>query len=333
MHLAADRRWERVHPEPPELDRCVHVGEDHADDREVAHRHPPERLAGEAGLRVVVEPDRQVAAALGDGGPDRLRAVAADHVEHDVGAVSVGRLHHPVEDVVGGVVDRRPTHRARCRAPPSRGLRRPRSRGRRPPRRAGSPPCRPRSAPPTTRRCSPACSPARRLSARWPTWNGRVRAAASTSSSSGGASNTAVPGASACSAIPPRDWLQMPSTRRPIHCSAPARRRVDHAAHVHAERERRLGHDAGHAPAGAGDVAEVQRGGGHRDPHTAGLGFGHRDVEHLDRLRSDGRCVRPGLPSPCTPLARQAPWPWSGDGTKGTGQPGASSHTTSVSGR
>ena len=79
----------------------------------------------------------------------------------------------------------------------------------------------------------------------------------------------AVAATSACSAMPPSDWSAMPTTRRPIHSSAPSPAGVDHPAHVHAERERRLGHHRGHAAAAAGDVAEVQRRGGDRDAHLA----------------------------------------------------------------
>ena len=84
--------------------------------------------------------------------------------------------------------------------------------------------------------------------------------------------------------------------------------RVDHAAHVHPERERRLRHDARHAAASAGDVAEVHRRRGHRDAHAAGFGIGNVDVEDLDHL---GRTTVADHPdclhfSPVSPVRRSA---------------------------
>ena len=60
--------------------------------------------------------------------------------------------------------------------------------------------------------------------------------------------------------------------------------RVDDAAHVHAEREGDLAHDARDGAAAAGDVPEVQRRGRTRDAHLARAGLGHRDVLDLERL-------------------------------------------------
>ena len=48
------------------------------------------------------------------------------------------------------------------------------------------------------------------------------KAAASSSLSDSGASNTPTAGATVYSAMPPSASFEIPTTRRPIHCSAPA---------------------------------------------------------------------------------------------------------------
>ena len=102
----ADLGWEAVDAEPAEVARGVEVGEQHAHDGHVRHRELAQRPAGQPGLGVVVEADREVAAAERAAGPQHLGLVAADRVEDDVGATVAGLVHHDVEDVLGGVVDR-----------------------------------------------------------------------------------------------------------------------------------------------------------------------------------------------------------------------------------
>src|SRR5439155_9808697 len=66
---------------------------------------PAQRLPCEARLRVVVEADRHVAAAMSDARPEGFGLLAADHVAHDVGAPPARVVHHAVEDVLGRGVD------------------------------------------------------------------------------------------------------------------------------------------------------------------------------------------------------------------------------------
>ena len=103
---SADVGREAVDAEPAEVARGVEVGEQHAHDGHVRHRQLAQRPAGEPGLGVVVEADREVAPAEGAAGPEHLGLVAADRVEDDVGAAVAGLVHDHVEDVLGGVVDR-----------------------------------------------------------------------------------------------------------------------------------------------------------------------------------------------------------------------------------
>ena len=83
-------------------------------------------------------------------------------------------------------------------------------------------------------------------------WNGSVNAAASTSSSSGGASNTPVTPTSANSAMPPNDWSRHRDDPAADPLLGALAGGVDDPAHVHAERERHLAHDARHACRGSG---------------------------------------------------------------------------------
>jgi hypothetical protein len=59
---------------------------------------------------------------------------------------------------------------------------------------------------------------------------------------------------------------------------------VDHAAHVHAQRERRRGGDRDQISAATIDVVEVQRGRVHLDPHLTGSGLGTLDGPHRQDL-------------------------------------------------
>ena len=113
-------------------------------------------------------------------------------------------------------------------------------------------------------------------------WKGSVNAAASASSSSGGASKT----------LPASALLGEPAERLRRDADDPAAQpllgavagRLDDAGDVHAEGERRLRHHRRDPAAAAGDVAEVERGGRDRDPDLAGPGLGHLDVvADLDR--------------------------------------------------
>ena len=103
-----------------------------------------------------------------------------------------------------------------------------------------------------------------------------MNAAASTSSSSGGASKN-VAGERALGQAAERLRCDADDPAADPVLGAVAGR-LDHAGHVHAEGERRLGHDGRDAAAAAGDVAEVERGGRDRDPDLAGAGLGHLDV-------------------------------------------------------
>ena len=105
VHPLAGLGRERVDAELPEAARRVEVGEEHAHHRQVEHRGLAEGPPGEAGLRVVVEPDGEVSAAPGGAGPDRLGLLTPDRVEDDVGA-PVGRVvHDRREHVVRAVVE------------------------------------------------------------------------------------------------------------------------------------------------------------------------------------------------------------------------------------
>ncbi len=73
-----------------------------------------------------------------------------------------------------------------------------------------------------TTRVSPAWRRPRLKRARWEVWKDRRKAVASTSSKSGGASNTEMASAIAYSAMPPRAFLVMATTRWPSHDSAPS---------------------------------------------------------------------------------------------------------------
>ena len=200
-------------------------------------RHLPQRAAGEAGLRVVVEPDGDVAATVDDRGPDGLGALAADRVGDDVDAPPAGVLHDAsnTSSVVRSIAGSAPSsrHSPPFSGPPATAItraRRPRragygraDRGGRADARAGS------------RRLEPPARAARGRTV----WNGSRNAAASTSSSSGGASNAVAARARArpCRRTTSSRW------RRPLPSQPGALALgLDDAAHVHAQRERRLVH-------------------------------------------------------------------------------------------
>ena len=125
---------------------------------------------------------------------------------------------------------------------------------------------------------SPACSRPRLKRARCEVWNVSRNAVASASSNSGGASNTEMASATAYSAMPPSAFLVMATTRLPSHASAPSPTCVDHAAHVHAQRERRRGRHRDEVAPAAVDVVEVQRGRAHLDPHLVRSRLGRSTV-------------------------------------------------------
>ena len=65
-------------------------------------------------------------------------------------------------------------------------------------------------------------------------------------------------------------------------------RRLDHAAHVHADGEGHLAHHAGDGAAAAGDVAVVERRRRHLHQRLTRPGLGDRDVLELQRLQRLG---------------------------------------------
>ena len=106
MHLGACLGRKRVESELAKPRRGVGVCEHHAEHREVADRDLAKRLATEPPSGVSIESDRQISTLSCHTGPDRLGVVTADHIENDIGAMSVGEFHHAVEDIFGEVVDR-----------------------------------------------------------------------------------------------------------------------------------------------------------------------------------------------------------------------------------
>ena len=324
-------RRERVDAELPEPARRVEVREEDAHHREVEHRGLAQRPASEAGLRVVVEPDGEVAAAPSGAGPDRLGLLTPDRVEDDVGA-AVGRVvHDRVEHVVLAVVE----HHVGAEIAADLALVRSTGGGDH----AGA-----GRLGELDRGGADGAGPA-------PDQDGltRLQPGPVVESEVGDVERQGERGRLLVVELGRRreDVARAPRARpgrraTARRCRRPARRpgleplarRLDHPGHVHAQRERRLGRHRRDGASTSGDVAEVEGPGRHPDPHLARARLRRLRVANLHDVlglteRADPHCPHAVPPQEWADRTKRALYrQWSSSSRVGATSIGAAICTT-----
>ena len=160
-------------------------------------------------------------------------------------------------------------------------------------------------APACTSNHSPAANLPRSNSVNQARWNGKKKAAASTSSRESGTRNVMSGSTIAYSACPPNAPTAHAITRSPIHRSSPGPVGVDHADDLHAERVRQRWVHREVTAFAAVDLVLVQHRGVHPHPQLPGSGLGAIDVGQGQRV--ERRPVALHLPSahPAPPFLRR----------------------------